>query len=281
MTKTVMKDVNLKPMSHTHGWKPLVLAACCLVLPARLQAAVVYSQDFNAGSSSLDNFTTGGDGGHYTVGVVNGQLQVDTTLGMYIDSHGYAAINTANFASPYSSTLKQNRGLVTWAFNVSNADGVYNNEFFACLASDSADGARYPAHTYQFWGGGSVGNTMFLYQGVNAVITIPDGFGLDTLPTKGSIRITYDPASDLWSVYGSFGSSYVDPTTVTTLLGSGVDGTYTSSSLPYMSLGGQTTGSDFFDNLTVSVVPEPGTWALATLGIAITLGRTCLRRRLY
>ncbi len=260
----------------------VVLATLRVTTPPPLQAAIVYSNDFNAGSLSLNGYTIGGDAGAYSVGVANGQLEVDTTVGQYIDSVGYAAISNSAFAAPYSSTLKHNAGLVTWAFNVSNQDGQYNNSFVFGLATSTPNPLNGLTSGYEFWGGGGVGNTMYLQRlgyGVPIVVQVPNGSGLDTLPTKGSLRITYQPTNDLWSIYGQFGSSYVDPTTVTNLLGSGVDSYWTSTPLPFTSLGGDTTGSDFFDNVSVSVIPEPATWCLVMLGAITILGSRHLGRR--
>jgi hypothetical protein len=100
------------------------------------------------------------------------------------------------------------------------------------------------------------------------IIDIQNG-GLPTLPSKGSFRITYNPTTDVWSLYGQYGSSYVDPTSITYLLGSGTDSTYTHLSLPYMCIGGGDTGVDYFDNVTISVIPEPTTLLLLGLGAVL------------
>jgi hypothetical protein len=175
---------------------------------------------------------------------------------------------------PYSTILKDNPGTVTWAFNVSNQDGESNNGFFFCLGSDSADPMNYLSSTYVFQGGEFVGNAME-FDGVGSafpsfsLLQIPSANGLGPLPSMGSFRITYDPSSDLWSLYGEVGSAYLDPTTVTTLLGSFVDNTYTDVPLQYMAFGGENTGSDYFDNISVSVAPEPTVNVLVIFGIAV------------
>ncbi len=239
-----------------------------------LPSSTVYSNSFDAGAASLAGFTIGngaGNVGPYSVSVVAGQLQIDTFLPT--PTAGYAAINTSVFGSPYSSILRNNPGTVTWAFNVSNQDGAFNNGFFFSLASSSPDSQVFTSTGYALGGGGYVGNRMIFYRnGTGAtVIDIPAANGLGPLPNKGSFRITYEPATDLWSSFGFVGTSYVDPTTVTALLGSAVDGTFTGVALPYLCLGGGSTGSDFYDNLTVSVVPEPSMWALLTAGALTAL----------
>jgi hypothetical protein len=163
---------------------------------------------------------------------------------------------------------------VTWAFNVSNQDAAsLNNGFFFCVGSDSMDPNVYTSFSYLLFGGAFVGNRME-FNGVGPafpsvlLFEIPSAEGLGPLPSKGSFRITYEPSTDLWSVFGVVGSDYVDPTTVTNLLGSVVDSTYTSVPLTYMAFGGQNSGSDFFDNISVSVVPEPSTIGLVVLATA-------------
>src|SRR5690348_418381 len=108
---------------------PLLTIFCGI--PAQMFSATrVYFNDFSNGSSSLANWSTGripGCIGSFDIGVIDGQLQI--TLGNDIPTGAYAAIHCANFLSPYSSTLRNNPGLVSWAFNLSNQDGEFNNDF--------------------------------------------------------------------------------------------------------------------------------------------------------
>jgi len=223
-----------------------------------VEGKTVYSNNFNSGNASLSEFVVAGKG-PYSVDVVSGQLRINTSTPT--PSKGYAAIHASKFAAPYSSTLKDNLGLVSWSFNVSNENGMFNNSFFFSLASDAPDSQVYTSTSYVFDGGGYVGDRMMLYchsgpGSVKSIIDITNG--MPNLPYKGSFRITYDPSTGRWSLYGICrGSSYFDPTSVSKLLGSNVDDTYTGLDLPYMCIGGSTTGSDYFDNVTVSVFPEP------------------------
>jgi hypothetical protein len=257
--------------------------ACLVVLLGgilRATGTTVYFNDFDSGAASLDGLSIVDESGSSSVGVVSGQLRIDPTGA----PSTYVMANTTSFAAPYSSTLKNNPGTVTWAFNVSNQDGALylNNGFFFCLASSSIDPLVYTSSSYLLFGGVFVGNRMeFNRIGIgfpsNLLFEIPSSDGLGTLPSKGSYRITYEPSTDLWSAFGEVGSDYVDPTTVTRLLGSVVDSSFTSVPLPYMAWGGQNSGTDFFDNVSVTVVPEPTTIALVILGIAT--GAALLPRR--
>jgi len=116
------------------------------------------------------------------------------------------------------------------------------------------------------YGSGLVGAT-------SALIDITSG--LATLPQEGSFRITFDPGTGNWRLYGTAGTSYVDPQSVTTLLGSATDTTYTTMNTPWFGIGGTTSGTDYVDNVTVTVVPEPTAAVLASLGLgmAVWFGR--------
>jgi hypothetical protein len=241
------------------------------ILLAGMQTAMgatVYYNDFSSGAASLSGMTLVDQSIDHSawLGVASAQLTIHTP------SYGnaFAQVSTASFVAPYSSILKNNPGTVTWAFNVSNQDGAFNNAFFFILTRTGIT-SDWNANkfSYLLQGGGGAGNAMeFQRAGFPYLLmAIPSANGLGPLPSKGSFRITYEPSTDLWSLYGVVGTDYVDPTTVTTLLGSAVDRTFTTVPLPYMAFGGAVTGSDYFDNITVSVVPEPGAIVLVALAI--------------
>lgn len=254
---------------------PIILTCLMLSLGGGVSAAgsTVYFNDFGRGPASLNGLSIVDESlppYSASVTVESGQLRLDASY-----DETYIVANAASFAAPYSSILRNNPGTVIWAFNVSNADAIYNNGFFFCPASDTSGGYGYYS-SYTLLGGIYVGNRMEFYRSEwtgpssNPLIAVPSEDGLGPLPSKGSFRITYEPSSDLWSLFGYIGPDYVDPTTVSTLLGSVVDASFTSVPLPYMSWGGVNMGSDFFDNISVSVVPEPPTTALGLLAVAIS-----------
>ena len=264
----------------TFRWTILVAA---VLATTRAEAVVVYQNDFNA-QTSLNGFTFGATAGGQpptSVDLTSGQLRI--VLGTGLPNGGYAAVQASAYGTPYSPVLASNPGLVSWAFNLSNQDGAFNNEFAVALASTAADARVFTSSSYVFAGGGYVGNRMGLWRQLGQaqggptyqpIIDITNGLG--PLPQKGSFRITYDPASQGWKLYGVMGTSYVDPLTVTTLLGSVTDSRLTGIALPYTSFIGGTTGFDYFDNYTVSVVPEPAASLLLAMGAAAFSG---MRRR--
>jgi hypothetical protein len=263
-----------------------LLSAFTIFAEQNSSATQVYFNDFSGGSSSIANWLTGpelGSVGSWNVGVVGGQLGIVT--GLPLPTGAYAAVSSANFSSPYSSVLAYNPGVVSWGFNLWNQDGQYNNKFSVGLASSSYDPFNF-ASGYFFEGGGFVGNRMVLFRIVQPpygntsatpIIDVP--LGLGTAPQIGSFRITFDPATSLWSLYGVMDTGAVDPGSVSTLLGTVVDNTLTGVSLPYLSLSGDSTGYDVFDNLSVTVIPEPALAEFAASAFAVLLGAHVYRRR--
>lgn len=219
----------------------------------------------------------------HNVSIDSGQLRIDTSLQMpngprnppYL--FGRALLtqdSTVAFGSGYKPTLSENDNLIKWSFNVSNQNGSHNSFFRVLLASTMEDAYDIGAHGYYFAGGGFVGDRMMIKRfdygmGGGGDIIIDVTAGLAPLPEKGSFNITYNPANDEWSLYGETGSTYTDPTQVSTLLGTAIDGKYTDVDTRYFGLEGKTTGSVFYDNLTVEAIPEPLTAAFFLSAMAL------------
>ena len=262
------------------------------VLACRIpvDAVTVYRNTFDD-SESLDDFTVHGETftGYnppplHSVSVDTGQLRMDTSyqrpngpgLPPALFGRAYLSLDaSAAFHPGYDPMLSQNSGLISWSFNISNQDGAYNNYFACVLASTKADPYDTDAgfaRGYAFCGGGMVGDRMLIKRfdygmggGSRILIDVSDGLG--PLPDKGSLRITFDPATSMWSLYGKSGPEYNDPTQVETLLGSCVDNTYTDIETPYCGLLSMTTGTTFFDNFTVDSVPEPASVVFIVSGL--------------
>lgn len=186
--------------------------------------------------------------------------------------------NTSSFGNGYNSILSQNPSTVSWSLNLANQDDTYNNDFTVILSSTKSNPYDIGAHGYALRGGGMVGNKMVLWRfdfglggGGAEVLTIPDNLGLGNLPQRGSFKVSYNPTNSLWSLFGNIGNSYVDPETVQTLMASGVDATYTHVDAIYMGLSGAGSGINFFDNLKVTLVPEPTCLTLVLAGLSLRI----------
>src|SRR5262245_48294453 len=224
-----------------------VLGLACLI-GWRACAAEVYFNGFANPITSLNGFVFGNTGSsqsQFGIGITNGQLQI--APGSPEPSGAFAAINSSAFSSPYTSVLHNNPGLVTWAFNVWNQDGAFNNSFSFAIASSAPDARIFTSSSYVFEGGGMVGDQMALFRQIGSgsggpsftpIISVANG--LAPFPQVGSFRITLDPTTGRWNLYGVMGTVPVDPKSVTTLLGTAVDNTLTGISLPYLSLSGRT-----------------------------------------
>gem|GEM_PF-826764 len=200
-----------------------------------------------------------------------GQLRIDTTsirpngegTSPVLVGRATLALNTSDYFDPaYNSILSGNHGVISWSFNVANQDGEFNNGFDFILASSLGDAHDIGAFGYALRGGGSVGSRLYLSRfdyglggGESAIIDIGDG--LSTLPEMGSFRITYNPSNDVWSLYGETGLNYTNPVSVNTLLGTAVDTTYTNIELDYFGLSSKSTGTAFFDNVSIQASTAP------------------------
>ena len=264
------------------------------------EAATVYQNTFDD-PVSLNDFTVYGEEFDnynppplHSVLIDAGQLRIDTdslrpngpTSFPVLSGLAFLSVDTSTTFTPdYNSTLSHNGGLISWSFNLSNQDGDFNNSFSCVLASTRADPFNSDhgfAQGYTFNGGGMVGNRMGIRRfdygidgGGEMLIDITDGVG--PLPDKGSIRITFNPATSEWSLYGETGSEYTDPSQVDNLLGTAIDDTYTTVETKYFGLLGRNPGTTYFDNVTVDVVPEPA----SIIFVASTFfGAGFLRRRM-
>ena len=264
---------------------------------SRSEATTMYQNTFDA-PGNLDDFTVYGEefAGYtppplHSVSIDTGQLRIDTdylrpngpNTNPTLTGRSFLAIDTSTTFNPgYHTTLSQNNGLISWSFNVSNQDAIFNNSFSCVLASTMADPFDINADGYSFNAGGMGGNRMVIKRfdygldgGGEILIDITDG--LAPLPEKGSFNITFNPATTEWSLYGETGPEYTDPTRVASRLGTAIDDTYTGVETKFFGLLGGATGTDYFDNMTVDVVPEP---ASILFLVSTFLGAGFLRRRI-
>ena len=243
-----------------------------IAISITVHAVTIYSNNFDAGNSSLAGLLRYGS----QVSIENGQLKLAGGTG-YDDRAG-AAIYLPGLSPEYKSTLSQNKGLITWAFNISNIDGAYNNLFRISPAYSSNDLSYSSGYGYTFKGGGMVQERMYLnavaysnspFGPVNQImIDETDGIGTITNGKKGSVKITYNPAGQMWSLYAKESEQYFNPEMLSSedLVGTAFNSTFTGQLLPYFVMDSYSTGAAYIDNLTISIIPEPASLLLLGLG---------------
>jgi hypothetical protein len=168
-------------------------------------------------------------------------------------------LNSDMFTPAYHPALSENDGPVTWWFNLSHENpSIYNNTFHFVLAGTTEDPFDGGAQGYYFKGGDVAGDRMGIFRfdsGLSGteqvIVNVEDGLG--TLPDKGSFKITYNPGTDEWTLYGEIAQDYTDPSVVNTFLGSAVDATHTDMDTPYIGFGGANDGNVYFDNIGITV----------------------------
>jgi hypothetical protein len=182
-----------------------------------------------------------------------------------------AATSTAAFATPYSTVLASNPGMITWTFNMRQSGsnpsgfttGTYGNAFILAgtTGTTNATGTGYAVTL------GNSGKTdpirLVRYNSGLASST-----ALITSTTSGltdfgnqylSVKVTYTPSTNTWQLFvRNDGTTLVDPNTGSlTSQGTVVNNTYTGSTLGIM--GGYlnsslTSMTSYFDNVKVTVV---------------------------
>ena len=238
---------------------------CLLVALFGINAAnseTVYSNHFD----SLDGIftSTGTFGG--SVSLESGQLKLS---GVEFNFRGaYASIEHTLYSLPYTGTLGDIQGTISWSFNLSNMDaseGGINNDFEVHLVSSNLSPDDSTQYSYALMGGGFVGNRMMLARTTHTnspygnefaiLVEVPSAEGLEPLPEKGSFRIDFTPSTGHWDLYAEYGADYVDPKSLSNLLGSAIDDTYIYDYLPYFTVESSNSGALFFDNLSVEITP--------------------------
>jgi len=211
---------------------------------------LIYSNTLDNDSLLLD-FTTEG-----FVRIIDKQLLLKPSF----TSRTFAVSDSTKCLQNYSSTLKKNKKILSWEFNISNNDSMYNNTFSVVLACNRMVAYDVESKGYAFSGGGMVGSrfgiTRFDYGLGGGQKLFIDVTGLGTLPEKGSIRVTFEPDSSIWKLYAVVSPTYHDPQNVTTLIGMGVDSTYTRRSLPYFGFTSNNLGSTFIDNFSIKFLDK-------------------------
>jgi hypothetical protein len=196
----------------------------------------------------------------------------------------FVAADQSNFSIPFNTTLNSNEGLITWTFNfkfnrTSSPSGLSSGSYGTAivLAGTSSDLTTGNGYAIAYGQSGTTDPIRLVKytNGINSSTNIISSGTNDISAVNNyvSVRVTYDPQTDNWSLYlrddGS--SSWTDPSSgVTIQIGSTTtDNEYTSTPLSYFgfvwahSTTIASTNSSDFDNYTVSVVdssPPVATW---------------------
>jgi hypothetical protein len=178
-----------------------------------------------------------------------------------------------SFATPYSTTLNSNPGLVTWTFNMrqikTNPSGFSSSSYGNAYILAGTSGTTSTSGTGYAVVLGTSSSSTDPIKLVRYTAGIKTSSTLITSNTSGltdfgaeyvSVKVTYTPSTNTWQLYlrkdGT--TAFQDPTTGTlTSQGTVVNSTYTASSLPIMGYfwNASTTAAQtaFLDNVTVSV----------------------------
>jgi flagellar hook assembly protein FlgD len=177
----------------------------------------------------------------------------------------YASIDASNI-SGYPTTLGQAGDVVTWAFNMRQTDpnpgGVGNtgtNAAMYVLASSSNDLSGNGWAVIVGDGDDTDEIKLVRYNGgfqKNADLTKRITGTVDVSDQHATVRVTYDPNTDLWTLYASFGSSFSNPINESNKIGDVQDATETSNQLNYTGMvwdhGSSQTHHAEFDNIYLS-----------------------------
>lgn len=239
--------------------------------------------------------------------LTGGTLQLSEPGGSPSGSRVQAHRATDDFAADWADQLDQNAGLVTWAFNFTpltaqsfqtfpDGFGGGQRSEAIILAATSANfeggtagalgaagdgyalvrgnaGSDTPLRLVSFTGG------VFGSGGADIVVASAEP-GLDPDGDNLSIQVTYDPLSDEWTLAArEDGASFADPTAgVFTVLGNGINNDHTSKLTSHIGFyyghNANIAALDTtIDNLSIIVIPEPASLAVATCGIAVLIRR--------
>lgn len=245
---------------------------------------VVFSDNFNrADSTTVGNnwVETAGEG---NASISSNKLEI---VGTGSNGRTYVTQAMSNFSSPWNTTLSSNSGLVSWSFNMrSNRDnlaGFDSNTYgiafvLATTSSDITLGDGYAV----VWGqsGGVDPVRLVRYSGgldLDSNITdmiVGTGTPFSDMGTRYlSLQVTYAPITNTWELFlrDDGASAFADPlvgslTSQSTVVDSTHTGKTMTSTAAFWNHGTSATDLTQFDNVVVSVVPEPVTCALFGAG---------------
>jgi hypothetical protein len=290
-----------------------LLALAIATMTGAPAQTVVYNDNFSvsqgtnyasAGNIGTSSWTVARSGDDWGARIDSGVMTLINDIGAVSNSDGWVySYQTLASSGAFNTTFADSAGPMTWTFNMrqlrtnpaSFTAGNYGVAWVVGASSTlvATQGSGYavvlgntgtpdPLRFVSFTGGlQALGNP------TNALITASAPL---SNPTNNfmSIRLTYNPSSNLWELFGRDDgtSAFSDPNVGTlTLLGSATNSTYTDQALTSSGAywQGATAANQWaqFDNARLEVVPEPGTCALLALSavcLAVYRWRCRVRR---
>lgn len=287
--------------------KTIVLAM--ILTAGASQAGTVVSDDFSvlqnsgayvtSGPIGLSSWNATRSGDDWGARIDGNVLELSNDASRSGNTNGWIFAGlTLSDSGGFDTTLANSAGEVTWSFNMqqvrpdpagfsaANSYGVafvlgatgttLNNAGNGYAVVLGQSGSNDAVRLVHFTGGlqGAMTNI------ITTIAAPLSDVGMQYL----SLKVTYNPADNLWTLYGRDDgtSAFADPLSGSlSFLGSVADSTYTGSDLSNM--GGYWQGSTAagqnskFDNVVLSVIPEPASFGLLALG---AIGARLLRRRL-
>ena len=240
-------------------------------LPSTLITVSAFTDDYNrvtlspGGSPSLTYTNT-------NTGAGNATISASTYLNIANGNpagQSYTTVPLSGFNSPFNPTLSLNTGTIEWSFNLrTNRSTIFPG--FSAGTYGAAVVLAGTSGTLQNAGNGYA----LVYGGTGTrnwrLVRYTSGlFGTRTDIISGGVfaagtnyvsaRIVYTPSTNTWTYYfrDDGAVAWGDPTTVTTLIGSAVDSTYTSSLMSslgvYFNYSTAANQNLQFDNLVVKL----------------------------
>ena len=211
-------------------------------LPSTPIVVSAFTDDYNrvtlspGGSPSLTYTNTNTGAGNTTIvtnflNIVNGNPA----------GQSYTTVPLSGFNSPFNPTLSLNTGTIEWSFNLrTNRNTIFPGfsagTYGAAVVLAGTSGTLQNAgngYALVYGGTGTRNWRLVRYtSGLAGTRTDIISGGVFAVGTNYvSARIVYTPSTNTWSYYfrDDGAVAWGDPTTVTTLIGSAVDSTYTSS----------------------------------------------------
>ena len=270
-----------------------ILAAILTILPIAWGHAqtVVFADNFNRPDSSTVGNNWVETAGNGDASIVSNTLSIAGNAIAGSTGLTYVTQAMSNFSSPWSPTLDSNSGLVTWAFNMRSSrdsltgfdSGDYGIAFI--LAGSSADMSTGNGYAV-LWGQSSGIDPVRLVSYSNGLIAdanLTNMIVANTAPFTDmgtnylSMQVTYNPLDDTWELLlrDDGTSSFANPSIGTlTSQGTLINSTYTGDAMTVIGAAwnhGVSTGTALFDNVSITVVPEPTTTAMLIGGLVALL----------